>query len=215
MAVFFCESYAERRCSPQAQVARLLLTLVCQLLRSSSTRLGRVDDQFQLSDLNIAALPENPPPALLHTLWRILCASIVALPQRSVILIIDGIDKINDEVTRRAFLRNLLRLEDEVLSHHTDVLRILISSRSYPDILEELSSVEKIERDKERQRKPMLYGEKNIADCFSQNACRLCMLLSSVLAETVSKVHGQAPATGSQVMLPIRNGVLLKARLSS
>lgn len=68
------------------------------------------------------------------------------LPGREVIFILDGVDEIGAE-TRSQFLRSLHYLEKK--TRGKAIIRVLISSRDYPDIRDALDHYSAIERGKE------------------------------------------------------------------
>jgi len=77
-------------------------------------------------------------------LWEILRVSMDKMNEHEIYIVIDGIDKISIE-QRKLFLGSLCELPKA----STKLLRILVSSRSYPDIQKSLNDLPFINPDKE------------------------------------------------------------------
>jgi hypothetical protein len=135
----------------KSPIAHVLFTLIVQLLKADRERLETVAPKFPLHDLSSPPISSSLHP--LKHLWKFLFASIVAVPNRKSIIIIDALDEVPNNSTpemRQNFLRNLLQLRADVSNTGVD-LKIFLTSRPYDDIKKELSSIPSIERDKERQ----------------------------------------------------------------
>lgn len=150
-----CKSWSDNAAETAlSSVARVLCTLVVQLLRINPERNKLVTRQYQ----QLLERPSSPRASLvseaqLSASWKVLSACITLLPSQQTILIIDGVDGIEDEGTRRSFLRNLLSMHREVLARGVIDCKFFVTSRPYHDITEELRKFPNIERDKERQGK--------------------------------------------------------------
>lgn len=129
-------------CSREATEIGMVFSLASQL----SSRIDRAN-----AEQNKVALPEFPKDHseetdLTRDIWKLLEALIVLLPEHEVIFILDGIDEIELN-TRSQFLRSLHYLEKK--TRGKPIIRVLISSRDYPDIRDALDHYSTIERGKE------------------------------------------------------------------
>ena len=78
-------------------------------------------------------------------IWHLLATSIRTCAHETII-IIDEFDSLNAKI-RSSFLSSFLRLQKDLQRDPT--IRVLISSRTYPDIEQALGDYSSIEKDKE------------------------------------------------------------------
>ncbi|RDW84011.1 uncharacterized protein DSM5745_04337 [Aspergillus mulundensis] len=96
------------------------------------------------------AKPMPPSPTqtdLVQYLWSLLTCMITEAPLRETILLLDGIDHLKPDV-RASFLQNFRRLERQ--AHSSATIRVLCTSKPYPDLQEALSHYVSIDRERER-----------------------------------------------------------------
>lgn len=124
-----------------------------QLLQRNLKRLKPVTHQLQLLESLSSPTTSSVSELQLQHLWKVLSASLIALPSQQLIIIIDGVDEITGEKARQTFLKNLLHLHKEVLAGGVVQFKIFLTSRAYDDIQKELKGIPNIERDKERHGK--------------------------------------------------------------
>jgi Cdc6-like AAA superfamily ATPase len=153
IVIFFCLPPSDSRATATDQTAQVLSTIVRQLLHSNQKRLELVVQQCPMPELLRQRISMSPSQLLLNELWKILSASVIAVPSHPVIIIIDGIDELRTEEARQIFLQNLLQLQSEVKSKGVRGFKIFITSKPFNDIRKTLTGVLNIEKDKERQRK--------------------------------------------------------------
>ncbi|KAL8718869.1 MAG: hypothetical protein Q9181_008140, partial [Wetmoreana brouardii] len=120
--------------------------MVFSLASQLSHRIDRA-----IAEQNEVALPEFPndhseEADLTREVWKLLEALIKSPPGHEVVLIIDGIDEVVANI-RSQFLQSLRYLEKK--TRDKAIIRILISSRDYPDIRDALDHYPTIERGKE------------------------------------------------------------------
>lgn len=119
----------------------LVASLVFQLMRNS------IRAEAALTKFN--HWPTSPTKReLTKLLWELLEIMITGAPVRETVFLMDAIDELKPEI-RSSFLNNFLDLEKQVQSSAT--LRVLISSRPYPDLQQALSHYLMIEPQKERK----------------------------------------------------------------
>ncbi|RYP49296.1 hypothetical protein DL768_004979 [Monosporascus sp. mg162] len=151
IVIFFCSTLFGIRSTAESQIAQVLAKIISQLLHSDQKRLELVVQQCPMPELLRQRIPISPSQPFLNGLWKILSASVVAVPSRPVIIIIDGIEVLRSEEARQMFLQNLLQLKNEVKSKGVRGSKIFITSVPFHDIKKALTGVLNIEKDKERQ----------------------------------------------------------------
>ncbi|RYO97166.1 hypothetical protein DL765_011288 [Monosporascus sp. GIB2] len=149
IVISLCSPPSETRATAENQIAQVLGTIISQLLHSDRKRLELVVQQCPMPEQPRHPTPSSPPQPFLNELWKILSASVMAVPSRPVIIIIDGIDEVRTEEARQMFLQNLLQLNNEVKSKGVRGFKVFITSRPFDDIKKALNGVLNIEKDKE------------------------------------------------------------------
>ncbi|KAL8704845.1 MAG: hypothetical protein Q9201_002004 [Fulgogasparrea decipioides] len=129
-------------CSQGETEIGMVMSLASQL----SHRIDRAN-----AEQNKFALPEfskdhSERADLTREVWELLEALIILLPGHEVVFILDGIDEAGPN-TRFEFLHSLRYLEKK--TRDKAIIRILISSRDFPDIRGALDHYSSIERGKE------------------------------------------------------------------
>ena len=126
-------------CSREVNEINMILGLISQLL----SRIDRIDfgqDETALPQFLTKFKHEDE---LLLDLWGLLEVLIKMYPRREVIFIIDGIDEVKSK-SRTQFLRSLQLLPERI--NEGIIVRILVSSRDFPDIRDCLVSWPKIDK---------------------------------------------------------------------
>jgi hypothetical protein len=96
-----------------------------------------------------------------RNMWKLLETLIITGPNYETVIIIDGIDELSISM-RTSFLENFCALQANIQG--SMVIRVLISSRPYPDIKKVLGHYPNIERDKERKGKQFYRRKEHIAN---------------------------------------------------
>jgi Cdc6-like AAA superfamily ATPase len=129
-------------CSRGDSEIGLVASLAFQLIRKKD-RAQAVEEKIPITKFHQDQVDEE---VLTHELWILLEALIVAVPGYETVFIIDGIDELGSS-TRSSFLKSFCFLEKRIQPNA--IIRVLISSRAYPDIKDALAHYSSIERGKE------------------------------------------------------------------
>ncbi|KAM0458660.1 hypothetical protein ACHAPV_006052 [Trichoderma viride] len=127
-------------CSSENSELEVLSSLACQLLQQNNIRTTVARHIFPI--------PKSKQGFHLSDLWNLL-KSIIETTEHETILLIDGIDKL-DERVRSSFLRNFHQIGQDVDSTKIP-MRVLISSETRGDIIKEFAHYSTIDREKERR----------------------------------------------------------------
>lgn len=138
VATIFCSSES-------SELEVLLSSIVYQLLQKNNIRTTVARHAFPI--------PKLEQGVHLNDLWNLL-KSIIETTEHETIILIDGIDKL-DERVRSSFLRNFHQIGQEV--NGTKIpMRVLISSETRGDIIKEFAHYSNIDREKERRGKSFI-----------------------------------------------------------
>lgn len=132
-------------CSSMNSELEMVSSLVCQLLPKNNIRTTVARQIFPI--------PKLEQGVHLSNLWNLL-KSIIETTEHEIILLIDGIDKL-DERVRSSFLRNFHQIGPEVDGTKIP-MRVLISSETRGDIMEEFAHYSTIDRENERRGKSFI-----------------------------------------------------------
>lgn len=83
-----------------------------------------------------------------QALWTALMAVLIKEPRREILVVIDGLEKVQDET--REFINNLQVFVDHVRQRQLNI-KVLLTSRPQADIQEAFDDLPSIEHDKERR----------------------------------------------------------------
>jgi hypothetical protein len=152
-------------CRPGDTEFGLVASLVLQLVES---RVQEMQTAFPLSDLvqnsNIDC----------RLMWMLLDAAITECSGRDTIILIDGLDELENQDTA-SFLKNLVYFGERIAhtTNSTAKVRVLIASRSYADLNEKFGDLPNIEPGKERRGAPFNYSSsQSLTDIKFQSASR-------------------------------------------
>lgn len=139
--------------SPERDVASIFcsqgdteITMVWSLASQLSHRIDRTNAEQTKATLPEFLRDRSENIDQIRDIWKLLEVLIILVPEHEVIFIIDGIDE-TEANTRTRFFQSLQYLEKKVC--RKAIIRILISSRDYPDIRDALDHYSNIERGKE------------------------------------------------------------------
>jgi hypothetical protein len=124
-----------------------LRTLLDTILKEES-RSNRGLSQFKMDDSTEATVKKILQQASRNGYWRALRAAMDIVHEHGLSLIIDGLDKIEDQ--KYEFIREV-RVFIEHLRERPSTTRVLLTSRPQAEIKEILSGLPCIEHDKERK----------------------------------------------------------------
>lgn len=138
---------------PQTEVIRLLSTLISQLLQNNEERLNSVYSSLISKGLTRTTFRQPGDFSLSSTsvyhwnpeeLWKLLYASITAVPSRQVTILIDAIHTFSMEA-RQTVLGNIVRLQEEVRLQGVKGLKIFATWKPEIDIQQKLRETPSLE----------------------------------------------------------------------
>lgn len=143
--------------------------LICRINRAIAMQHKVVLPEFRKEHFEEADVTRD--------IWELLEALIRLLPWHEVIFILDGIDEIGLKI-RSQFLQSLHYLEKR--TQGKAIMRILVSSRDYPDIRDSLGHYSTIARGKELKGKEPLIWRCESIDQANQSVLKPSILKSGM-----------------------------------
>ena len=132
---------------PATEAVHVVGSIAAQLLSCDESRLAHACENSPPEEW----LPTHPPLAFgqdyLDWLWRLIRGSLDASSPCEVDFILDGVDAVQPEEPRDAFLENIVTMINNLKGGNT--IKVFISSSSLPS--ERIPGMLTVEKDKERQ----------------------------------------------------------------
>ena len=145
----FCASVKEQMGS--IEMERILGYIASQLLRNDKNRLQNVSQQRPPQDWLPARIPLPFEGDFLQSLWGLVWDSMTASSNREIVLILDGVNEIEPEEAREAFLSNIVTHFNRAKSEKHITLKVFVTSLPFEDVQKAFKDLPSIEKDKERQ----------------------------------------------------------------
>jgi hypothetical protein len=144
----FCASVKEQM---GTITERILSYIASQLLRNDKNRLRKVSQQRPPQEWLPARIPLSFEGNFLQSLWGLVWDSMTAGSNCEIVLVIDGVNEIEPEEARGAFLSNIVTLFNRAKSEKHITLKVFVTSLPFEDVQKAFKDLPSIEKDKERQ----------------------------------------------------------------